>query len=488
MKMGKTSKVLLLVGEIIVIFVVVFAGLFVLMKTIGGGMRKEKQTTGTPVSATPVTLSRTPTPVSGERDLNGLTVTVTNWWDMDFNKPKDEYEQAYWDMQNEAMKKYNYTLVNDSHYDWGYEYTEAFLLGVNENHPIGSIVCLYNNFVAPLLQSNALLDVSKLPSADWNDEKYNQAVIDMMSFNGAIYGFASGMEPRAGVFFNKGMLESCGYSRDLPYELQASGQWDFAHFKELCKNLTRDVDNNGVTDLYAVTAYSGIAIEAFLAANGTSVIVKDGDNGLKLNADDKRVTEALSFFHDLCQEGYYRIQREDETWDYFKECFAYGEVVMLVEEQYQCEDFHHNWNPDLDFGFVTMPKGPSADDYYGVLRENVWVLPNCEAIRSVADDIVFVYDIYTDSPAGMENDDRRWKKNLYLDSLDNRAINETSNWLINKWDYCMPYMDTYIMDWDYSWAYKIGDGKNPQAVLAAYSDEWQQEVDEFNRRMKEIAP
>ncbi|MBO4325027.1 MAG: extracellular solute-binding protein [Lachnospiraceae bacterium] len=488
MKAGKTSRALLTVVEIVVLFVVIFAGLFVLMKTIGGGLRKEKQTTGTRVDATPVELSKAPTPE--ERDLNGLEVSIVTWWDMDWDNPQDDYEKAFREAQNEAMKKYNYTLTNKIQDGWwSLEYPEEFLLGVYDNRPIGSIVCLDNRWVGQLMETGALLDVSKLPSVDWSDRKYNQTVIEMMSFNGAIYGFASGMEPRAGVFFNKDILAAAGLSPDLPYDLQASGKWNFANFKELCAKLTRDVDNDGLTDIYGVSSYYAIAVPALLAANGTSVIVKDETGGLKLNADDKRVTEVLDFLHDdLIGEGYYRMEEEGETWDFFKQCFADGEVAMLIDEQYMSEQFVNIWNPSLELGFVTIPMGPSTDDYTAVCRENILVMPNCEAIRSVADDIAFVYDIYTDAPKGMEEDDRRWKRCIdQADSLDARAVNETCNWIINKWDSYMPYIDTYLPVEDSMWAYYICEGMDPKEILEGNADNWREQVERFNSSLKKTA-
>ncbi|MBO4696736.1 MAG: extracellular solute-binding protein [Lachnospiraceae bacterium] len=488
MKIGKKSKALLTAGEIIVIFVVVFAFLFVLMKTISGGFRKDRNNSGANDVTNTAEPSKAVNPTREVRDLNGLEVTLVTWWDLEWENSQNDYETAYWEMQNEAMKKYNYTLKNTKLMDWALEYPEVFLLGVYENRPVGSIVCMDSRWIGPLMQTGALLDVSNLPSANWSDEKYNQAVIDMMSFNGALYGFASGMEPRSGVFFNKDLFTAAGLSPELPYELQASGQWDFGHFKKLCAQLTRDVNNDGITDIYGVSSDNDTAIGAFLAANGTALILKDGNSGLKLNVDDRRVNEALSFLHDeLIEEGYYRVQQDEDSWDYFKDCFANGTVAMLINEQYMGDEYHKIWNPSLDFGFVTMPKGPSADDYTAVCRENVMVLANCDAIRSAADDILFVYDIYTDVPAGMENDDRRWKRSYHLEeSFDERAINETCKQIINVWEPYMPYTTYYLND-DALWTYDIGNGSDPDKILNERAAEWSEQIEQFNRNMKEIA-
>ena len=384
-------------------------------------------------------------------------------------------------MQNKAMKEYNYTLKRTANGSWRSEWAEEFLVGTIENNPMGSIVLFDYRWVAPLLTTGAFLDVSNLPSIDWSDEKFNQAVINVMSLDGGIYGFAAGLEPRTGVFFNKDLLKAAGIDEELPYDLQACGEWTFANFKDLCRKLTRDTNNDGITDVYGVTGQNTVFFQGLLIANDT-YIIKNDTGMLVMNVDDKKVLEALNFGNEIIMEGYFQPQGNG-SWDYFKAGFYNGKAAMFVEEQYACDNINVQ-APKLRYGFVNVPKGPSAEDYIAVCRENIFVMPNCDKIRSVADDIAFVYNIYTDVPEEYKDDDARWKGNLEDRFKDKRSVSETCNWMINKWDKYMEVPDLYISGFAPMWIYDLGNGKDPKEVIEAYSAEWQTQVNDFNSRLK----
>ena len=436
-----------------------------------------------------------PIPTSAEpvRNLNGLEITLVDWFSTNtWTEPYNAYEEADWDMQNEAMKKHNYTFTCVQN-DWKETWSEEFLIGVSENNPMGSIVAFDNYFIASLLTTGAFLDVSNLPSIDWSDKKYNQAVIDVMSYGGGIYGFANGFEPGNGVFFNKTLFRDAGLEEELPYDLQASGEWTFDAFKELCKTLTRDIDNDGVTDVYGVTGQKMDFFQGLLVANDTYVVTKESGR-LVMNANDKKVLEALSFGHELISEGYYSPRGNGE-WDYFKADFYRSRAAMYVEKMYACDNINDK-APNMEYGFVNMPKGPSAKDYVtGVdcCGQIFFVMPNCDKIRDVADDIAFAYDIYSSVPEEYRDDDIIWKSSMWMHYIgkynleyrlkDKRSVTETCNWMLNKWDPYMIVYDVYIPN-NWGWLFHLGEGMDPQETIDAYTSEWQRDVDEFNRKLK----
>ena len=441
------------------------------------------KTTPTPTATTAPTSTVTDVPTTPPRNLGGLEVTLIDWWSGDnWNEATNAYQEAYWEMQNKAMKDHNYTFNRAANGSWRWEWSEEFLVGVSENNPMGSIVTFDNRWVPSLLTTGAFLDVSKLPSINWSDAKFNQAVIDVMTYGGGTYGFAAGLEPRTGVFFNKALLKAAGVPEELPYDLQASGEWTFANFKELCKKLTRDIDSDGVTDVYGVTGQNVVFFQGLLIANDTFIITLENGK-LVMNASDKKVLEALNFGNEIIAENYFQPQPEGADWDYFKAGFYEGKAAMFVEEQYACDNINDQ-APDMEYGFVNIPKGPSAKDYVAVCRENILVMPNCDKIKNVADDIAFVYNIYTNVPDEYKDDDARWKGNLENRFKDKRSVSETCNWMINKWNMYMAAPDVYISGFDPQWLYDLGGGKTPQEVIEAFSTTWQTQVDEFNANLK----
>lgn len=444
---------------------------------------KENTTPTATAAPTAEPTSTVVTPTEPPRDLKGLEVTLVDWWSKDdWNKPQNTYQEAYWDMQNKSMKDHNYTFKRVKNGDWRNEWSEEFLLGTNENNPMGSIVTFDTRWVPSLLSTGAFLDVSKLSSINWSDSKFNQAVINVMSYSGGIYGFAAGLEPRTGVFFNKALLKAANVPEDTPYDLQASGDWTFANFKDLCKKLTRDTDSDGIPNVYGVTGQNVVFFQGLLIANDTFIITLENGK-LAMNANDKKVTEALTFGNEIIKEGYFQPQPEGANWDYFKAGFYEGKAAMFVEEQYACDNIREQ-APDMIFGFVNLPKGPSAKDYIAVCRENILVMANCDKIKNVADDIAYVYNIYTDVPEEYKDDDARWKGNLETRFVDKRSVTETCNWMINKWDMYMAAPDVYISGFAPNWLYELGGGATAAETIEAHATEWQTQVDEFNAKLK----
>ena len=424
------------------------------------------------------TLIAAETPDPDTRNLNGLEVTIVNWWSGDdWLNPTNAYEEAYRDMMKQEMEEHNFTLTHQNIVVWGPYYTETVLTSIVNNDPVGSLVTFENNWIASLLEQGAFLDVSKLPSIDWSDDKWNRTLVDVMSINGGIYGFAADFEPRTGVFFNKALFTQLGIDPELPYNLQAEGKWNWEEFEKLCKALTVDTDNDGDTDVYGVTGQDTVFFTAALMSDDTYVITKNNDGKLVMNAGDENVLEALNWAHGLLDKGYYSLPEESDAWDYYKGDFYNGEAAMYIEEEYAISKWigEHKMN----VGFVNFPYSPRVGKPIAICRENVIVMPNCASIRSIADDIAFAYDIYTNVPEGYEDDDARWRT-AYETEFDERAIDETINRMINVYDsYMEPTM--LIPNFRPDWLYQLGEANAvPAAILEKYSDEWQSQVYEFN--------
>ena len=43
---------------------------------------------------------------------------------------------------------------------------------------------------------------------------------------------------------------------NLPYDLQAKGEWTWEALEDLAKRCTRDLDNDGVPDVYGIASFS----------------------------------------------------------------------------------------------------------------------------------------------------------------------------------------------------------------------------------------
>ena len=458
---------------------------------IACGKKDEKKTeaTPTPTQAATQTVTEQVTPTEAPRDLKGLEVTIYDWWTEEgWDDETNAYQTAFFDMLHQAEKDHNFKFTRViKEFGWGNEYQEAVALSITDNNPKGSIITLDNRWVAALLSNGQFLDVSKCPSVDWNDSKWNYEVKKIMTVNGGVYGFAVGCEARTGVFFNKDIFKTLGVDANTPYDLQKEGKWSWDEFKKLCAKLTKDTDNDGVTDIYAVAGQDYLVTFGALQSNGTFVIDKDANGFLKVNADDPNVLAALNFVRELHDDGYFMPTPGEDVWqwDWFKTAFAGGfngvKTAMRIEEEWV--DTAELAPAGIDFGYVCYPYGPAVGKQVSICRENILFVPSCEKTKSVADDIMYAYNWYTTVPEGFEDDDARWKAAYQSKFEDQRAVDETIRLMCHDLPYYM-YAATVIPNFSDGWTGELERGATAQQVLEAHISEWQTQCDEFNAAYK----
>ena len=180
----------------------------------------------------------------------------------------------------------------------------------------------------------------------------------------SFYGFNLGKpEPRNGVFFNKRILQENGYDPDYPYDLQKAGKWTWDTFEEMCKKLTRDTDNDGVIDQYAMASFNTEFSYSALDSNGAKIIDRDA-NGKYINvAGSEKAMEAWNWIQHMFLT-YQLPQEEGENWDYFYTAFTNGEVAFLADQEYNAQPNGKFWSMADDYGFVCFPLGPHGDGKY----------------------------------------------------------------------------------------------------------------------------
>ena len=143
-------------------------------------------------------------------------------------------------------------------------------------------------------------------------------------------------EPTAGIYFNKRLLEEAGIDPESIYELQRNNEWTWDKFEELCKQVQKDTDNDGVIDLYAMTNFSSTLYPAAVYSNGGQFIGKD-ENGFYNDLESDATMEALNWALDMIDK-YEMVYPEDAAWDYTYTAFANGEAVFTCAESYKAGD------------------------------------------------------------------------------------------------------------------------------------------------------
>lgn len=449
----------------------------------------DTKTTPTPTTAAPTSATTdVVTPTEAPRDLKGLEVSIIDWWsDENWNAANNNYQIAYFDMLNDAMEKYNFKFTRKNcGVDWG-QVAEQCMLSITDGNPWGSIITLDNTWVAGLLNTGAFTDVAKVSTINWSDEKFNQSAIKAMTAGDAIYGFAAGFEPRTGVFLNGKLFKQAGLDVSAIYDLQAQGKWTWDELYKFAKQLTRDTNNDGQTDIWGITGQNTVFFNALMYTNGTDMITGSADGKLNMNSGDAKITEALTWGRKFYDDGYFRNSTEEEDaagqWDFFKTAFGKQEVAMYVEEEYAINDIHTRGLTE-EIGFVVFPYGPSAGKQIVICRENILFVPSCESTKKDVEDILFAYNIYTDVPEDYKNDEERFLaqyENLFPD--DERAVKETIlGILTNKWDSYMT-VTTMIPNFAPDYLYALG-GRTAvvSEILEENIPKWTEQVNEFNAK------
>ena len=426
-----------------------------------------------------------PKPVDN-RDCRGLRVTLLDWWSNPdyWDDVNNAYDEAFFDMLHEAEWEHNFTFRRmNAEYGWGDSYIESTMLSITNNTPDGQIITLDNRWVGPLLANGFMMDVSRATTVDWNDAKWNAKVKELMTINGGIYGFAVGTEARTGVFFNKDIFKQLGVDPDTPYDLQKSGRWSWDEFLNLCSRLTKDTNNDGRTDIYAVAGQAYIVAFGALQSNGTFVIEKDNTGLLRLNVDDPNVLSALNFVCNMADYGYFMPTPEGAEWDWFKTAFYDGKTAMYIEEEWADTQEIRYKAPQLDYGFVCFPYGPAVGKSVSIIRENILFIPKCDATKDIVDDILYAYNWYTTIPEEYVYDEDRWKKSYDWKFNDDRAVEETIRLMVVDGDQYM-YAGTLIPNFSDQWCFDLQNGKSAVQVLEENTNLWYYEVSDFNDRFR----
>lgn len=356
-----------------------------------------------------------------EMDLGGMEIIIGDWWSSgEPAVPTSAQEEATLEYRNMIQEKYNFTIKEMGLGDWD-SHQETFTMSTMAEDPAAQIFLMDPAMIAQPMANGLFYDLASLDSIDVTDSKWNEAVTTLMTKKDCVYGLKAGSaEPRLGVFWNKRMFREAGLSPDLPYDLQASGDWTWEEFEELCEKLTIDTDNDGTTDSYAMASFSLDLYSAAVLSNEAEWIGMDDDGKYVSRASDPKLLEAMQWVTGMIDRGYEMRPDETADWDWFMSAFPDGKVAMTVAEEHKVS----YWKEMEDeFGFVMFPKGPKAKDYVTNVNENVVVIPACYD-KETAEKIAFAYNMYTEKTPGYEADDD-WKSIYYSGFCDERAVDET---------------------------------------------------------------
>lgn len=411
-------------------------------------------------------------------DFGGMEVTLYDWWsnpDQPATSKQDEDTRAFrqWEMDT-----YNFKAVQTNLAGWGdhpKEVANFCITGSDQK----AVFIIDGRSAISGVNANLYYDLSKIHNIDWTKAKWDQGVINKLRKGNSFYAFSYGKpEPKNGMFFNKRVLQENGFDPDLPYDLQKEGKWTWDTFEDMCKKLTKDTDNDGVIDQYAMSSFNTEFTYAALDSNGTSLIGRDENGKYFNNAGSEKSMEAWNWISHMAA-NYQLPQAEGANWDYFRTAFINGETAFYADQEYNAQPNGNLATMKDDWGFVCFPLGPSdtVGKYRTIHDSNMWVLPAFYD-SDTADKIMKVVDFWTEDVPGYDAPDA-WKESYYAGFRDTRAVDETLQLMM---DYPNPRFDTLIpglSQGDMIWG-TWGGWATPTEAYEGCKNVWQALLDDVN--------
>jgi ABC-type glycerol-3-phosphate transport system substrate-binding protein len=413
--------------------------------------------------------------------LRGMNITIGNWWaDYDPNtfRARSDYEERELDYRKRFLQQYNFTMQNKNIASWN-EMAQIAATSIMAGRPAATVFVLQPDWALALYRQNLLYPVGSRRSVNWSSNtpiEWNRMVTQAFTFGGKAYAFAAGYGSSyhaACVFFNKRLFREAGLDPNLPYDLQRAGTWTWDRFLEVCKQLTRDINNDGIKDIYAMPGdLSTEILDAFVSSNGAKYVDR-ASNGRLVNATNRpEFVEAVRYYMRLRDEGVMKPKPEGAAWNWHIPEFNDGRVAMRIDQQYLATNDLRNMRDD--WGMVLPPKGPRSRNYVVFNDENVMVIP-ARTPDAQVDAILWAVQTWL-TPV-----DSDWRLGEYPNYRDRRAVDETIALIRNQslwqWKYHLhvPGLNRGAIAWEIWWH----DGE-PAQLIEAVSQSWNALIDDAN--------
>ena len=162
----------------------------------------------------------------------------------------DEDTQKLYDYRDWLEETYNCKIVETALSDWAGNPTELANMVMNGDNSKLCLVAVAADFAGTPLANDLYMPWT----IDLSGEKWNKADNDFMTKDGKVYGVHVGKtEPRSCIFFNKRVLSEAGIDPESIYDAQADGTWTWDMMLNIMEQVQRDVDNDGINDIYGMT-------------------------------------------------------------------------------------------------------------------------------------------------------------------------------------------------------------------------------------------
>ena len=420
-------------------------------------------------------------------NLRGANISVASWWssyNVDTYEPRNEGEEKTLEYRKKILRDegFSFQFVEISDWDNYLALVASNIMSGNRNYQIYE---LGSNMAITLFKQGLLYPVSDSTAVNFNIREpiagvvpmYNGLVQDFMTFNGKQYGWLYGL-PNDGwgqtmLYFNTKLLTDAGLSPDHLYDLQRNNNWTWDTFLDLCRRLTRDTNNDGITDIYALPCDDAREfIMGLVYGNGADFVTIDAQGRAQSSVNSPAFLEALAFYNQLINEGLVQTTPEYD-WGWNWSAFVDGRVAMTFDPEWRKGEM----NESFDAGYVLPPRGPRSSQLRLGAGGSVYAIPNFFSPAEV--DIFLKASELWNTPV-----DTDWLSGHFWASRNLRDVTETvvmsrdARYLTLKTQELIP---GYPFD-DFISEFRDGLGRtSPSSHIETWTPRLNAAIEDFNR-------
>ena len=358
-------------------------------------------------------------------DFGGATIYIYDWWGNDDENHSartaepDEDTRKLYEYRDWLEKTYNCKIVETALSDWAGNPAELANMVMNGDNSKLCLVAVAADFAGTPLANDLYMPWT----IDLSGDKWNQATNDFMTKDGKIYGVHVGKtEPRSCIFFNKRVLKEAGIDPESIYDAQANGTWTWDMMLDIMSKVQRDLDNDGINDIWGMTGSGDDLATGLIFSNNASFFDYDANGKLAITSNTQEALDALQMRKTMW-ETYGAPQPEGSNWDWFKDYWKQGTTAFYAGQTWQgFNDNSEMADMEDEWGAVMYPKGPNATTYLAMACDNVYGIPNVYD-EATSLKIQQIYDLYTMDTPGVDTAEG-WIGNKY-NYTDERAVDET---------------------------------------------------------------
>jgi ABC-type glycerol-3-phosphate transport system substrate-binding protein len=420
-------------------------------------------------------------------NLKGANIVIASWWstyNVNTYEARSEGEQRELDARIRLLADHDFNFEVRELADWDnyLPIVASTIMSGNKEYSIYevaapmAITLFKQGLLFPVSDSRAVNFANREPVAGVTP-MYNGLVQDFMTFGGKQYGWQYGLPNnswgQAMLFFNIKHLEEVGLSPDYIYDLQRDNNWTWDTFLELCRRLTRDTNNDGITDIYALPCDDAREmLRGFIYANGGNFVSFDAQGRASLVANTPAVIEALQFYNQLINEGLVLTQPTYD-WGWNWTAFYDQRVAMTFDPEWRKGQAQEQF----DGGYVLPPRGPRSNTLRMDAVDNVYVIPSIFSPEEV--DIILRAAELWFTPV-----DTDWLSGHYWASRNLRDVTETV--LMSRDASLLTLRDFFLVPGfpfdEFIGEFRDGLGTtNPAQLLEAWTPRFNAAIDDFNR-------